>query len=166
MLEQQGDRNIVRHDASTRRGWSWRFARKIALTVVGVVLLAVGVAGLVLPGPGLLIMFVGILVLSLEFEWAERRVDFVRDKAMEAAEYGVATWPRIALSALGGLGVLAAGVVWIVDPTIPEIWIIGPDLPFGGLTTGIVLIISSLIAFFLLGYSYRRFRRPRTVDPV
>lgn len=162
MLEQQGE--PVRNGRSTRKNGSWRFARKIALSVVGVLLLAAGVAGLVLPGPGLLIMFVGILVLSLEFEWAERRVDFVRDKAMEAAEYGVATWPRIVLSALGGLGVLAAGVVWIVDPAIPEIWIIGPDLPFGGLTTGIVLIVSSLVAFVLLGYSYRRFRKPSAVD--
>lgn len=154
----------MRHERS--RWGSWRFARKIVLTVVGVLLVAAGLAALVLPGPGLLIMFVGVLVLSLEFEWAERRVDFVRDKAMEAAEYGVATWPRIVVSALGGLGLLAAGVFWTVDPQIPEIWIIGPDLPFGGPTTGVVLIVSSLMAVGLLVYSYRRFRRRSAVDSV
>lgn len=163
MLEQQGD--PVHEARGTRKGGSWGLARRVGISIAGVLLLAAGVAGLVLPGPGLLIMFVGILVLSLEFEWAEKRVDFVRDKAMEAAEYGVATWPRIALSALGALGVLAAGVVWIVNPTIPEIWIIGPDLPFGGLGTGIVLIVSSVVAFGLLVFSYRRFRGASPADP-
>lgn len=136
---------------------SWRFARRILLGAAGVILLAVGVAGLVLPGPGLLIMFAGIAVLSLEFEWAARRVDYIRDKAMYAAEYGVATWPRILLSAAGAVGVVIAGVIWIIDPRIPRIWIIGPELPFGGIGTGIGMEISALIAFFLLGYSYRRF---------
>jgi len=136
---------------------SWRFARKILIGTVGVVLLCVGVAGLVLPGPGLLIMFAGVAVLALEFEWAERRVDFIRDRAMDAAEYGVATWPRILISAAGALGVAIAGVVWMVNPTIPEIWIIGPKLPFGGMGTGVGMEVSSLIAFYLLGYSYRRF---------
>lgn len=138
---------------------SWRFARKILLATLGVLLLLVGIAGLVLPGPGLLIMFAGIAVLALEFEWAERRVDFIRDKAMDAAEYGVATWPRILISAAGAVGVVIAGVVWIVNPTIPEIWIVGPKLPFGGIGTGIGMEISALIAFFLLGYSYRRFHK-------
>ena len=138
---------------------SWRFARRVALGGVGTILVLVGIAGLVLPGPGLLIMFAGVAVLSLEFEWAERRVDYIRDKAMDAAEYGVATWPRILLSAAGAIGVVIAGVIWIVNPTIPEIWIIGPKLPFAGIGTGIGMEISALIAFFLLGYSYRRFHK-------
>lgn len=138
---------------------SWRFARRVLVGGIGVILLCVGVAGLVLPGPGLLIMFAGVAVLALEFEWAERRVDYIRDKAMDAAEYGVATWPRILLSAAGAVGVAIAGVVWIVNPTIPEIWIIGPKLPFGGLGTGIGMEVSFLIAVFLLGYSLRRFRK-------
>ena len=136
---------------------SWRFARKIVVGTLGVVLLLVGIAGLVLPGPGLLIMFAGVAVLALEFEWAERRVDFIRDKAMDAAEYGVATWPRIMVSLAGAVGVVIAGVVWIVNPNIPEIWIVGPKLPFAGIGTGIGMEVSALIAFFLLGYSYRRF---------
>ena len=151
---------------------SWRFARKIAVGTLGVVLLLVGLAGLVRPGPGLLIMFFGIAVLSLEFDWAERRVDYIREKALDAAEFGVASWFRIMLSVAGALGVLAAGIVWIIDPTIPEIWIIGDQLPFGGLVTGVSMIVSSFIAFFLLGYSYlrfyedNRFRKQKTVGPM
>lgn len=152
-----GSGDTVSTDSKGRRG-SVHYMRRIALTVVGGLLVAVGIAALVLPGPGLLIMFAGVFVLSLEFEWAERRVDFVRDKAMEAAEYGVTTWPRIVLSALAAACVVAAGVVWIVSPTIPEIWIFGPKLPFAGLGTGIVLVASGIVAFGLLVYSIRRFR--------
>ena len=150
---------------------SWRLARKVILGTLGVVLLLIGIAGLVLPGPGLLIMFAGVAVLALEFEWAERRVDYIRDRAMDAAEYGVATWPRILISVAGAVGVAIAGVVWMANPRIPEIWIIGDRLPFAGLGTGIGMELSSLIAFFLLGYSYRRFhhegnrfRKPNRVD--
>lgn len=103
---------------------SWRLARKVFLGTLGVVLLLIGIAGLVLPGPGLLIMFAGVAVLALEFEWAERRVDYIRDRAMDAAEYGVATWPRILISVAGAVGVAIAGVVWMVNPRIPEILII------------------------------------------
>ncbi|UYM06682.1 PGPGW domain-containing protein [Solicola gregarius] len=151
---------------------SWRFARKILFAALGVLLLLVGIAGLVLPGPGLLIMFAGVAVLALEFEWAARRVDFIRDKAMDAAEYGVANWFRILISAAGAVGVFIAGIVWIIDPTIPEVWIIGNHLPFGGVVTGVSMIASSFIAFFLLGYSYRRFhkenrfRKAKAVGPT
>ena len=42
------------------------------VAVVGFLLLSVGAALLVLPGPGLLVIAAGIAVLALEFPWAER----------------------------------------------------------------------------------------------
>lgn len=133
--------------------------RRSAVGVVGGVLILIGIAGLALPGPGLLIMLAGMVVLALEFDWAEQRVDFVRDKALEAAEYGVRTWPRVVASTLGGLSLLVIGTVWIIGPTIPEIWVFGPELPFQGAVTGGALILSGLIALGLLAYSFRRFRK-------
>lgn len=50
----------------------------MVVAVVGFVLLGVGAALLVLPGPGLLVIAAGIAVLSLEFEWAGRLVDRAR----------------------------------------------------------------------------------------
>ncbi|TMC40633.1 MAG: hypothetical protein E6J28_01040 [Chloroflexi bacterium] len=41
-------------------------------------LLLVGIALLVLPGPGVVVILAGIAVLSLEFEWAERLVTRIR----------------------------------------------------------------------------------------
>ena len=48
--------------------------RRVVVAVIGFTLLGVGVALLVLPGPGLLIIAAGVAVLSLEFEWAGRLV--------------------------------------------------------------------------------------------
>lgn len=48
-----------------------RQARRIATSVIGVTLLAIGAALLVLPGPGVLIFATGLGVLSLEYVWAQ-----------------------------------------------------------------------------------------------
>jgi hypothetical protein len=133
--------------------------RKTAITILGWVLVLVGVAALVLPGPGLLLLLAGLVVLSQEYEWAERRVEPVKKRAFDVAQSGVASYPRIALSALGALALIAAGVVWWMNPEIPEIGPIGPRLPFGGWATGSTLILSGLIALGLLLYSVKRWGR-------
>ena len=43
-------------------------------------MLIVGIILLVLPGPGLLVMVAGLLILSLEFEWAKKYRDQARSK--------------------------------------------------------------------------------------
>lgn len=134
------------------------WGRRLVLLVVGWVLVVLGIAALVLPGPGLLCLAGGLVVLSQEYEWAERRVEPVKKRAFDAARSGVKTWPRIAGSALGVLWLLAAGIIWTVNPRIPEFWIIGPRLPFAGWPTGSSLILSGLVAGGLLVYSIRRWR--------
>ncbi len=134
--------------------------RKTWVTVFGWVILLVGVAALVLPGPGLLLILAGVLVLSQEYPWAERRVEPLKCKAFDVAATGVETWPRICLSALGALALVAAGVVWWVNPVIPRWWIFGPHLPFGGWPAGSSLILSGVVAIGLLVWSVRRFRDP------
>ncbi|WP_103354094.1 PGPGW domain-containing protein [Amycolatopsis sp. CA-128772] len=121
-------------------------AKRILITVAGAVLLLVGVLLLVLPGPGLLLVLAGLLVLASEFPALERYVDPVRDRAMKAAEDSVSSPLRIAGSVLAGLALLAAGIVW---GTVKS-------LPFSGWSTGSSLILSSVILFALLGWSYRR----------
>ena len=130
----------------------------MAVTLLGTALLVAGAAALVLPGPGLLLLLLGLIVLATEFEWAERRVEAVRDKAFDVSAAGVASWPRIIASIASGCLLVAVGVFWWVDPTIPQFWIVGPDLPFGGWGTGIVIVLSGLVALGLIGYSLKRFR--------
>lgn len=132
--------------------------KKTWITVLGWVVLLVGVAALVLPGPGLLLMVAGLAILSQEYEWAERRVEPVKVKAFEVAAAGVKSWPRIIGSALSALGLMGIGIFWMIDPEIPKIWLVGPELPFGGPGSGLSIIVSSLVALGLVVYSVRRFR--------
>jgi len=52
--------------------------RRTAISVVGVSLLLAGVAMLVLPGPGLLVIVGGLAVLATEYAWAKRPLDAMR----------------------------------------------------------------------------------------
>lgn len=132
--------------------------RKTGVTILGWVLVLLGLAALILPGPGLLLLLLGLIVLSQEYEWAERRVEPVKEKAFDVARQGVSTYPRIALSALGATALVAVGVLWGLDPPIPSAGPIGPHLPAGGWATGASIVLSGLIAWVLLVYSIKRFR--------
>lgn len=143
-------------------------ARRLTLEIVGWTLLVAGVAALVLPGPGLVMMFAGMLVLSQQYDWAERRVEPLRLRAMKAAAYGVAKRSRIIGSALGVLWMFAWGAVWIWAPDVPSWWPVADRwwLP-GGLATGITLVASGFLALGLLVWSYRRFHgRPEELEQL
>lgn len=72
--------------------------KRIALEILGWLLVLAGIAALVLPGPGLLMLFGGLAILSQQYEWAERRLDPIKFRALRGAAEGVETWPRIILS--------------------------------------------------------------------
>lgn len=133
-------------------------AKRLLLEVLGWLLLVAGVAALVLPGPGLLLMAAGLAVLSQQYTWAERLLDPVLLRALRAAAEGVETWPRVIMSTIGALAIGAFGVVWLVDPDMPSWWPIAERwwLP-GGVWTGITLLLSCVIALVLIVYSFRRF---------
>lgn len=133
-------------------------ARRLLLEVLGWLLLAAGVAALVLPGPGLLLVFAGLAVLSRQYAWARRWVEPVRLRALRGAADSVQTWPRILASCLGAgcLGVL--GALWIADPDVPRWWPLRDGWWLvGGPWTGVTLLVSCAAAYVLVGYSYRRF---------
>lgn len=127
------------------------FGKRVACGVAGGVLVIIGVVLLVLPGPGLLLVLGGLLVLAHGFPAVERYVDPVQDRAMKAAEESVSTPLRIAFSVGTGLVLIAAGVVWGLRPS----------LPLGGWATGASLILSGLVLLGLLVVSYRRVQQGR-----
>ena len=133
-------------------------AKRIVLETLGWVLLLLGVAAIFLPGPGLLGIFAGLALLSQQYDWAERRVEPVRLRAMLGAAEGVETWPRVIASCLGALVLAACGVFWIIKPPAPEWWPVSDTwwLP-GGIWTGVTQVASAVIAVGLIAYSYRRF---------
>jgi len=78
-------------------GWVWfpfrvvvRFimqnGKRIAVTIVGGVLLLAGVVCLVLPGPGIVLILAGLAVLASEYVWAEMLLNYAKDKANRAKD--------------------------------------------------------------------------------
>ena len=132
---------------------------RVGRLVLGWLLIVAGVAALVLPGPGLLLLAAGLAVLSQQYAWAERRLAPVKAKAFKVAAASVRSWGAIAMSALMALVIMGVGVVWGVRPPAPGFWPLSERwwLP-GGWGTGSSLIGSGLIAIGLLVYSYFRFR--------
>lgn len=143
-------------------------AKRLVLETLGWVLLLAGVAALFLPGPGLLGMFAGLVLLSQQYEWAERRVEPVRLRALRGAAEGVETVPRVVLSIVGVLVLTGLGVLWILEPPPPSWWMLSETLWLpGGMWTGITQVASAGIGLGLIVYSYRRFHgRPEAVAEV
>jgi hypothetical protein len=140
-------------------------ARRLALETVGWVLVVVGIAALVLPGPGLLSIFAGLVLLSQQYDWAEKRLEPVKERALKAAEESVETWPRIFLSTLVAVAIIAAGVLWIWHPPAPSWWPVDEKWWLvGGWGTGSTQVASGLFAIGMIVYSYRRFREKADAD--
>jgi hypothetical protein len=125
--------------------------RNVLHAVAGGLLVALGVVLLFLPGPGLLVVLAGLILLSTVFPRLERYVELVRGRAMKAAEDSVSSWWRVALSVLTGAVLIAAGLVWGLVP----------GLPFSGWHTGSSVMLSGVIVFVLLICSRRQVRGRR-----
>ncbi len=51
---------------------SYKAARKLVVAVIGSTVVLVGIAMIVVPGPALLVIPLGLGILALEFAWARR----------------------------------------------------------------------------------------------
>jgi uncharacterized protein (TIGR02611 family) len=73
-------------ERTARTAWRRRIASRralehpyrIAVGIVGVLIVAAGLLAIPLPGPGWLIVIAGLFVLATEFSWAERLLEFTR----------------------------------------------------------------------------------------
>lgn len=80
------ERRLGVRERTARTGWRRRIAARraidhpyrIAVGVVGVLIVAAGLVAIPLPGPGWLIVIGGLFVLATEFSWAERLLEFTR----------------------------------------------------------------------------------------
>ena len=143
-------------------------AKRIGMEVLGWLLVVVGIAAIPLPGPGFLILAGGLILLSQQYEWAERRVEPIKREALKGAANSVETWPRIIMSSLFIALIAACGVLWFVGPEVPDWWPIAERwwLP-GGKATSISQFASAAIAVGLLVWSYRKFHgNPEAIAEV
>ena len=63
-----------------------RHLKTIATAIAGFTVVLIGIAMLVLPGPGLLVIGFGLLILSAEFAWAQRALVRMKDGAQRVRE--------------------------------------------------------------------------------
>jgi uncharacterized protein (TIGR02611 family) len=69
----------------------WRWVRKGAVTVVGMIMLAGGTVMLVLPGPGVAVILAGLALLGTEYGWAARILAHIRQYV---SRIGGPVWER------------------------------------------------------------------------
>jgi hypothetical protein len=105
-------------EAEARRGVVLRMVR----TVAGFIIIGIGMAGLALPGPGWLVIILGLSLLP--FSWAERTIRTIRRRVPGIPEDGripLTTW-----IVMGGMVVVAsvASVLWgaTVAQFVRELW--------------------------------------------
>ena len=91
-------------------------AKRVAVEALGWILVLVGIAALVLPGPGLLALFAGVALLATQYEWAERRLEPVQEGRAARRRRQREDLAAHRTLGLGVLWLIGFGVLWIVQP--------------------------------------------------
>lgn len=131
-----------------------RLLRRIAVTALGTVILAVGIVLIVAPGPGLLVIVLALAVFAIEYEWARRRLATARELARTAAEKTATNRVAKATAVLFGVGAIGLGGVLIFTDI----------LPFSGIGTGVSIALAGLIVLVTTAYSIRELNRARACE--
>ena len=79
-----------------------RAVRRGGVFLVGSTLLVAGAAMLVLPGPGIAVMLLGLVVLSAEFQWAKRVLAWARQRGRNLKDQAQARMPSANRQPPGG----------------------------------------------------------------
>ena len=131
-----------------------RLLRRIAVTVAGTVILAVGVVLLVAPGPGLLVIALALAVFAIEYQWARRHLAAVQARARSAAHQAAASRVATASAVLFGVAAIGLGAVLIFTDV----------LPLSGAGTGAGVAVGGLTALVTIAYSVRELRQAEKAD--
>lgn len=91
--------------------WIGRNSRRLAVFLVGMVVVGSGLAMLVLPGPGVVVVIVGLAILATEFAWAERALDRTTTKAATAVS-------KVTANGAGKLTLAASAVSMVIGGAI------------------------------------------------
>lgn len=63
-------------------------AKKLVIAVIGFTILIVGIAMIVLPGPAIIVIPVGLGILGTEFMWANRLLNKAKNKFQKTKKGG------------------------------------------------------------------------------
>jgi uncharacterized protein (TIGR02611 family) len=99
---------------------------RVAVGVVGTLVVLLGIALIPLPGPGWLTVFIGLSILASEFAWAERLLGYAR-RRVGAWTAWITAQPRFTQAVVG-----ASGMVLLVAAALVFASWQGFDLPLTG----------------------------------
>lgn len=121
-------------------------ARRAAVTVSGFAVTGLGLALLVLPGPGFVVVAAGLAILATEYDWAKGLLHGARTRAEDASRASVGSRLRLSGTVLFGIGMVAVGLVMALGNL---------DIPFVTVFSGLLVAVSGLILLGLTAYTYR-----------
>lgn len=64
----------------------WRLIRRIAITIIALIIIGIGIPLLILPGPGILIILAGLGLLAWEYPILRQGVDKLRRKKQDGPQ--------------------------------------------------------------------------------
>ena len=131
-----------------------KLLRRIAVTVAGTVILAVGVVLLVAPGPGLVVIALALAVFAIEYQWARRHLATVQAHARSAALKAAASRVATASAVLFGVAAIGLGVVLVFTDL----------LPLSGVGTGVGVAIGGLTVLVTMAYSILELQRAEKTE--
>ena len=76
------------HSISDFIRWFARNGKRLVVLLAGLAVLGAGLAMLVMPGPGIIVILLGLAILATEFAWAERALDRTTTKAARPKAIG------------------------------------------------------------------------------
>jgi uncharacterized protein (TIGR02611 family) len=99
---------------------------RIAVGVIGGLIVALGVVAIPLPGPGWLIVIAGLFVLATEFLWAERLLEFTKRHVTNWTDWvgNQPVWVRLLLAATTAASVYGVLAVTLHVMGVPD-WVPG-----------------------------------------
>jgi uncharacterized protein (TIGR02611 family) len=98
-------------------------AYRVIFVVAGALVTLAGVAMLALPGPAFVVIPIGLTMLAMEFDWAERWLEKALAKAEAAQRSAAAASPLqkamgVGATALGIAAFVTAAILWDI-PVLP-----------------------------------------------
>ncbi len=90
-------------------------AKKVVIGIAGGIVLLIGIIAIPYPGPGWLIVFAGLAILSTEFEWAGRLLTYARGKYDEWTKWLKNQSPTIRALVLLATSIVVVVTIWLLN---------------------------------------------------
>jgi uncharacterized protein (TIGR02611 family) len=130
--------------------------KKAVVAVLGITLLLIGIALLVLPGPGFLLIAGALALLATQFEWAKKPLDYAKDKAEVGIQEVASSKLRTVFAVLCALVLVGIGVADLA----------GVDVPWVNRISAVLLILSGLFLVGTMVYALRRAQQGSQRQPA